>query len=180
MPTIIAGRFIGQDEAAAAMERLVQAGFDRDEIALFFVNAPGQHDRFPIGGDEDESPGTEKAGPGAVAGAGGVGAALGLAAAPVLGPVGAMAGAAVGAYVGSLVGALNKLPPDEDKGDTHLPREPRKSGVLVAVAAPTSPQRASAIELLRAAGAEEVEYAEGEIRGGDWTDFDPLAPVVFV
>ena len=65
MTMIIAGRFIRQDAAAASMAQLVQSGFDPARMTSFFVNPAGQHDTFPIGGDVDESPGTEKAGAGA-------------------------------------------------------------------------------------------------------------------
>ncbi|MEO8344171.1 MAG: hypothetical protein ABI607_00615 [Betaproteobacteria bacterium] len=190
MTTIIAGRFIEQDDAAAAMARLVQAGFEPGAMTSFFVNAPGQHDKYPIGGDEDESPGTESAGPGAIGtavGGGGVGAVVGLATMPILGPASALAGAAIGAYVGSFVGALGNMDPTEKIGGTSdsataapAPPEPRKSGMLVAVEATALSRQASAIDVLRSAGAADIERAEGNIRAGAWPDFDPLATVVWV
>jgi hypothetical protein len=193
MTTIIAGRFTRQDAAAEAVERLIGAGFPREDVSSFFVNPAGQHDRYPIGGDEDESPGTHAAGPGAATGAaggGGVGIALGAAAIPILGPAGPAAGAAIGAYIGALVGALDNL---ESKGNGNgngngdgrvAPRAdvapPRRSGMLVAVAVPDTARCTTAVDMLRVAGADELEHAEGTIRDGEWIDFDPLQPVALL
>src|ERR1700690_815020 len=112
MATIIAGRFGQQEQAQDAIAELEIAGFSRDAIATMFVNPAGQHDLYALGGDVDESPGTQSAGGGAVSGlsvGAGVGVAVSLATLPVLGPGAALAGAAVGAYVGSLSGALGQM-----------------------------------------------------------------------
>ena len=189
MTMIIAGRFIRQDAAAASMAQLIQSGFDPARMTSFFVNPAGQHDTFPIGGDVDESPGTEMAGAGAATGAvggSGVGVAVGLATLPILGPGALIAGAAVGAYVGSFVGALDNMQPDEVAGGmtstiaTSMPADSRKSGMLVAVVAVESREQLSAIGVLRGAGATDIERAEGEIRNGEWPGFNPLTPVVSV
>ncbi len=191
MTTIIAGRFTRQDAAAEAVERLVGAGFARDDVSSFFVNPPGQHDRYPLGGDEDESPGTRDAGPGAATGAaggGGVGVALGAAAIPVLGPAGPAAGAAIGAYIGALVGALDHIEfRGKGNGDGRVAAHtdadaapPRRSGMLVAVAVPDTARCTTAVDMLRGAGADELEHAEGTIRDGEWIDFDPLRPVALL
>ena len=85
-----------QDQAQQAIVELVRSGFPADQTTSFFVNPPGQHDRYPIGGDEDESPGTQDAPTGALSGAavgGAVGVAVGLATLPILGPGAAIAGA---------------------------------------------------------------------------------------
>jgi hypothetical protein len=71
------------------MAELVRSGFPSDQATFFFVNPPGQHDLYPIGGDEDESPGTHYASTGAASGAvvgGTLGLAVGIASLPVLGP----------------------------------------------------------------------------------------------
>src|SRR5688572_17869941 len=110
--TIIAGRFEERERADVAIRQLQQAGFSEDRYTCFFVGPAGQHDRFPVGGDQDESPGATEADNGALKGAGvggAIGLGIGLAAMPVAGPVAAAAGAGVGAYVGSLVGALNEM-----------------------------------------------------------------------
>jgi hypothetical protein len=69
MPNIVAGRFEQQADADAAIASLVRHGFHRDQVASFFVNAPGQHAQFPIGGDCVASPGARAAGGGAAVGA---------------------------------------------------------------------------------------------------------------
>lgn len=178
MAKIIAGRFIELADANAAADQLVNAGFERQNLAAFFVNSPGKHDIYPIGGDQDESPGTKSAGAGAAAGAAGGGAA-GAAAGAVLGPAGAVAGAAVGAYVGSLPGALDsmhqKTAHSGTQDATSAPRI-REAGMMLAIATPDVGSERKAVELLRRAGATEIEQNTGEIRNGDWVDFDPLAP----
>jgi hypothetical protein len=190
MTTIITGRFQQQDQAQEAIVELVRSGFSADQTTSFFVNPPGQHDRYPIGGDEDESPGTQDTATGALSGAavgGAVGVAVGLATLPILGLGAAIAGAGAGAYAGSLVGGLRHLDdatgPDDEAAtqkpkDDEAPR--RKSGMLVAVCAPASAQQASAIRVLRARGAADIEQAEGTFTAGQWSDFNPLTPVTLV
>lgn len=187
MTTLIAGRFSQQNQAENASAELMRSGFSARDMSLFYVNPQGQHDIHPVGGDEDESPGTHHASSGAVAGAAGgvgVGTLVGAATLPVLGPAGPLLGAAVGAYTGSLVGALNTMKKHEEHAEITERSEikssdddahPRKAGVLLAVAVATPEQRASAIEIL-GASALEVEEAEGELQNGQWTDFDPRVP----
>ena len=183
MNTLIVGRFHQLSDAQITSRELWRAGFLPQEMGLVYVNPQGQHATHPVGGDEDESPGTHDAGSGAVRGAvGGAGAGtlLGVATLPALGPSGPLLGAAVGAYAGALVGALkNKKEPDGQTApvDAHGQPEsaPHEPGVLLAVAAETPAQRASAIEIL-SASAQEVEEAEGTLRDGDWVDFNPLIP----
>ena len=189
MTTIITGTFQQQDEAQRTLSELAGAGFAADRTATFFVSPPGQHDLFPIGGDEDESPGTEHAAAGSASGAavgGAIGVAVGLATLPVLGPGAAVAAAGVGAYAGSLYGALGNTD-DKNNPETQAAREarrrskpPRKSGMLVAVSAPASAQEDAAIRILRAHGATDIERLEGSIVAGEWTDFNPLTPLRLV
>ena len=49
MTTIISGNFQQQDEAQRALSDLAGAGFAAGLTTTFFVNPPGQHDRYPIG-----------------------------------------------------------------------------------------------------------------------------------
>ena len=112
MTDIVAGRFDQQAEARAAVDRLLQHGFGRGEVSSFFVNPPGQHARYPVGGDRGASAGAKGAGRGAIIGAV-IGAVLGLvfgiAAVRVYGYASAIAGAVAGAYLGMLAGALARL-----------------------------------------------------------------------
>ena len=188
MTIIITGNFEQQDKAQRALSDLAGAGFAVDQTATFFVNPAGQHDLFPIGGDEDESPGTEDAAGGSASGAaigGAVGVAVGLATLRCR-PGAAVAAAGVGAYAGSLYGALGNTD-DKKNPETQVAREelrrsrpPRKSGMLVAVSAPASVQQDAAIRILRAHGATDIERPEGTIVAGNWTDFNPLTPLRLV
>ena len=180
---IIAGTFEQDAQAQSAVEKLRHGGFSDGAIAKFFVNPPGQHGLFPIGGDEFASPGAEHGGTGALEGASvGVvaGAVVGAVTAPVLGPLGIAAGAGVGAYGGSLYGALNKTGDEaEDERplahDARRDTEPsRKSGIVVAVVVADSMQERAAISALRSQDPEFVERAEGQLVDSDWVDFDPL------
>ncbi len=188
MTIIIAGRFERQDQAERASAELARSGFPTDRVASFFINPAGQHNQFPIGGDEDESPGMHHAGPNAATAAAtgaGIGLVAGLATIPVLGPAAPLAGAGVGAYVGSLVGALNKaehtkftdeqaVVPANDSRSADV--QARKSGLLVAVSTPLSEDQDNAVRVLQQCGASDIERAQGTIRDGEWQDFDPLAP----
>jgi hypothetical protein len=176
MNTIIAGRFDEQSGADRGAAALAAAGFHRSQIATFFVNAAGQHDVHGPRQDPGAPAGADDAGAGAAAGATtgtSVGAVAGFAAIPVLGPVAPLAGAAIGAYVGSLVGAL------EEMGDSgQRLAVPRRSGMFVAVGAPSTAEQASAIATLRVEGALDMERAMGGIAEGQWHDFDPLSTPV--
>jgi hypothetical protein len=187
MNTIIAGRFQRKDQAEEAMAQLVLSGFASEQVTSFFVNPGGQHDLYPIGGDEDESRGTHDASSGAASAAavgGGVGLAVGIATLPIVGPGAAVAAVGVAAYTGSLVGALGRMgaPSGPDNEATRVQSELddallRKSGMLVAVCAPTSAEQTTAIRVLCAQEAVDVEQAKGTFNEGHWVDFNPLTPV---
>ena len=178
MATIIAGRFEERERADTAIRQFQQAGFAEGRYTCFFVGPAGHHDRFPVGGDEDESPGATEADDGALKGAGlggAIGLGVGLAATPVAGPIAAAAGAGVGAYVGSLVGALNGM------GDKEEYTPARKSGFLVAVyVGDADNDEGPVIRVLESAGAQDIERAQGLWVAGQWTDFDPTRPPVLI
>ncbi len=177
---IIAGRFQTQDEADNAVEELQRAGFRPERISVFFVNPPGQHDTFPIGGDRATSPGAKKTDKGVATGAA-TGAIIGAAAGtPLFGPVGTATGGLVGAHVGGLIGGVSQM---KDKGETGEQAQdqentapPRKSGMMVAVAIDDQSQEARAVKLLRSLRVTDLERAQGMIENGDWSDFNPVAP----
>ena len=178
MSTIIAGRFQQQASVEEATEELVRAGFARECIASFFVNPPGQHDAYPIGGDHAESAGAHTSRKGVVKGAA-TGAVVGAAATSFLGPVGSVTGALLGAHVGGLMGSLSEM---KERGDTGEHGEDadnampiRKSGMMLAVAVGDNDNESHAIQALRSLGADDIERAQGTIAEGDWSDFDPLS-----
>ena len=177
MTIIIAGRFQQQAEVENAIEELARAGFARERISAFYVNPPGQHDIFPIGGDRAISPGAKESGKGVAVGAA-AGAAVGVAATPFLGPVGTVTGGLLGAHVGGLVGSMASMKERGEAGehaeDIENTAPIRKSGMMVAVAADGHEDRA--INLLRSLGAADIERAEGTMENGEWIDFNPVAP----
>ena len=182
MTNIVAGRFELQADADPATNELSREGFARDQVSKFFVNMPGQHARFAVGGDRNVSPGARGAATGAVIGAvvgGFVGLFVGFLATPWFGPVGTVAAAAAGVYLGSLGGALFKLQDKELEpvADTDVKPEVRQAGVMLAVHAPSPERRAVALEILLASGAKDIEAVDGLWRDGRWADFDPVKPL---
>ena len=176
MTQILSGQFDDFERADLLVSELDTLGVSRDDIQRFALNAPGQHDRFPIGGDEDADVIARGGEDGAVAGAalGGVaGAALGAVAVPFAGPVAAVAGLAIGAYTGSLAGALNVMGADSAATNTRVMSRP--AGVRVAVRVPTLEKRSLVLAALVRHHARSVEEAEGAWRDGMWMDFDPVS-----
>jgi hypothetical protein len=184
MSIIIAGHFQLQDQVDQARSELVSAGFRDDRISGFYISQAGQHDLTPIGGDHaEQSPGAKETPQGVVTGAatgGAVGAAVGAVTAPVTGPVGPIVGGLVGAHVGSLFSfSKMKEAGEREDGGANL-SEPRKPGMLVAVALADPSEEGRALEVLRDLGAHHIERAEGTIENGDWTDFNPLSTPVII
>ena len=178
MSTIVAGHFQLQDEVELARRELLNAGFPAQHISSFYFNQPGQHDMTPIGGDHIQSEGAKEVPIGVLGGsaAGGVvGAVIGAATSVVTGPVGPVVGGLLGAHVGSLFGLskMKEAGETEEGGGNQM--EPRKAGMLVAVALDDPAEEPRALEVLRDLGAHHVERAQGTIVDGDWTDFDPLS-----
>ena len=181
MAKLITGRFQDVDQVERALAAIAQAGFDRRRYGVFYVTPPGQHARLPLGGDAYRSAGTADSGPGAAAGAaigGGAGLAMGAVAAlafPVAGLAALLAGTGVGAYVGSLMGAMSQSehPHPEQARSEHPAEQP--GGVRMAIDVDGGGE-AQARRVLESAGAQDIAYAEGEWRDGDWKDFDPVNP----
>lgn len=186
MTLIIAARFSTFDAADSAASRLMDAGVHEDALHVFYVNPPGAHDSYAIGGDQAVDPHTR----GAPRKALGTAAVLGALGAVVGGVVVAgfadsiipvVAGAGVGAYVGSLAGAMRGMDKRrasvEEAHGAKRAGEGRPAGVMLAVNA--EGERAQEIAaLLVQAGGKEIERAQGRWRGGKWEDFDPLDPPV--
>ena len=177
MSIIVAGRFDTAEQSESTVQDLLSGGFLKTDASTFFVNPPGQHDQFPVGGDQDADANASKAHVGAAAGAA-AGTAVGAAAAlaiPGLGPALALGVVALGAYTGSLAGTLAKL------GDRQAARESdaspgRHSGMLVAVHVIDATAEHKALDILRRHGAADIERREGVWQDGEWKDFDPVAP----
>jgi hypothetical protein len=178
MSTIIAGHFQLQDEVEQARQALAEAGFAQERISTFYLNQPGQHDLTPIGGDKLQSEGAKETPVGLAQGVGTggvIGVAVGAATAPVTGPVGAVVGGLLGAHVGSLFSFSKMKEAGQREGGGGNVVEPRKAGMLVAVAFDDPAEEQRAVDLLRRLGAHHIERAKGNIVDGDWADFDPAS-----
>ena len=178
MANIIAARVETQADAERLLEALRRAGFAADEVTSFYLNPPGRHAEYPIGGDAHHDEGTKESGKTAAAGAavGGatglaLGAAVAAAAEPGMTAIAGLAGAGVGAYVGSLAGGLTGARSGRPNDATLEEPVERPAGVIVAVR--TDQNEDTAVQVLRAEGASEIERATGEWRDGSWVDFDP-------
>jgi hypothetical protein len=185
MSLIVAGRFQTLDRAEEVAHHLIDDdGFQRDDVNVFYVNPPGQHARYPVGGDEHTDaamqPGRQSMFVGVAAGVI-IGAGIGYGAMQILelNWLAPLIMIAVGAYIGSLIGAMVKAKPaHEDTGTqvtSHEVIEPiRESGVMLAVHV-TEDSEVRVEDELRRAGARDVEHASGSWNNGKWADFDPLA-----
>jgi hypothetical protein len=189
MSLIVAGRFQTFEQAEQAASKLFARSFREEDVSLFYVNPPGQHASYPIGGDVDVDrsmrPGQKGAGGGVVIGAV-IGAAVGagVVAAMHLSALIFVIASALGAYIGSLVGAMGMA--RHGKDDPPLPashveeQQPvREAGVLLAVHV-TDESRRTAEDVLRESGAQDVERASGRWQEGRWIDFNPVAAPVTV
>lgn len=64
---------------------------------------------------------------------------------------------------------------DESAPDRDDAQPVRAAGMMVAALAPSYAKRICAVNVLRAAGAQDIERADGTWRGGKWADFNPLS-----
>ncbi len=188
MATIIAGRVETQQRADDLMAELQSRGVATSDMQAFYVNPPGQHGAYPIGGDVRADTGTEESSLGQASGVA-AGAAAGLAAGavagaaiPPLAPILAVALAGVGAHVGGMAGALastRTAAEEQQETETSTPDEDavdmRRGGMTLAVRVDAASEQ-SVIDLLTAAAVEDIERAQGDWQDGQWVDFDPLAP----
>jgi hypothetical protein len=129
MPNVI-GVFDNSSQAHAAVERMINAGIDRDQISL--VSRDADHDRNRDETTEHTSGAGKGAGIGAaLGGVGGLIAGIAGLAIPGIGPIlaagpiaaaigGMLGGAGLGAAAGGLIGALTDMSvPEEDASKQH-------------------------------------------------------------
>ena len=176
MSTIIVGYFSNVDQINDAKKWLNQMNVTSDDYATYFLNPPGAHGLYQLGGDAPADEGAAGAGKEAAKGAT-VGGAAGLAAGAVGGPVGALVGAGAGAYLGSLMGAMRGLDdPDPDQASKERPAEP-PAGPVMALNVGSKISADEAVKLFRERGAVRIDLTTGRWSAGEWTDFDPREPV---
>lgn len=188
MATIIAARVETQQRADELMAEMQSRGIANTDMQAFYVNPPGQHGAYPIGGDMHEDTGTEESSVGQASGVA-AGAAAGLAigaiagaAIPPLAPILAVAMAGVGAHVGGMAGALastRTAGEEQQETETGTPDadavDMRRGGMTLAVRVDSASEK-TVIDVLTAAAVEDLERAQGDWQDGQWVDFDPLAP----
>jgi hypothetical protein len=173
MAQILLGQFDDFQSAEAVAGELRSVGVAPGDIEIFHLNAPGQHDRYPVGGDENADRNARQGDEGQLAGAA-MGAAAGLAlgamAIPVAGPLAAAAGMAVGAHTGSLHGAVSALG-DNPGATTPL----RPAGVRVGVHIVSPSHREHVLAALRRHDVRSIEEGDGTWSDGSWSDFYPVS-----
>jgi uncharacterized protein (TIGR02271 family) len=165
MPNVI-GVFDNSSEARAAVERMIDAGIDRDEISL--VTRDSDHEKIRADATEHKSGAAKGAGVGAaLGGVGGLIAGLAGLAIPGIGPIlaagpiaaalaGALGGAGLGAAAGGLIGALTDMGvPEEDA--RHYEDQVRQGKILVTVRADNDNEADRASEIMLVQGAVDVE-----------------------
>lgn len=181
MASILAARFETRAQADSAVAALSAAGVAATDRTVFYLNPPGQHAEYPIGGDAHHDEGTKEsgktAGKGAMIGSA-TGLALGTATGAAFGEGGlmvaaAIAGAGIGGYVGSLAGGLAGTESGNQREASIEEPVERTSGMMVALRLREGTGEDELVRVLRRAGAIEIERAEGDWREGTWADFDP-------
>jgi len=177
MTRIVAAVFDDEAAATSAAYELRRAGFEAGDLDQFTLNPAGQHGTHPLGGDRDadsQSSGAEESAAAGAAVCGVLGAAVGLAAVPLVGPV-AIAGAlTTGALLGAVPAGVKAMGDNAENRGNQQPIT-RPAGVMVAVNTEFEEDEEVAIDLLRHGGARMVERAEGSWHNGRWGDFDPVA-----
>jgi len=153
MATIIASRFQLKEQAELVIEQLIQVGFEAGKITSFYVNPPGQHAVYPIGGDRYQSPGVPVFGNAAENGTTGA----------------AVVETVIGTGTVGDIHVAHNADPQNDMAPL------RRAGMLVAVELDDRSFQDRAVTFLEKLGAEDIEQMEGKIVGGEWLDFDPLS-----
>jgi len=171
MSLIVAGHFDTFAEAQKAAQLLFEDGFKKEDVTIFFVNPPGQHD-LHAGGEDRTDPASKSiykgAGIGLILGST-LGASIGamLCAVYAFPLLITLIAALVGAYLGSLIGAMMEAP--ESRQERALAKI-HQAGVLIAIHVKADNQ-ASAAAVLRKANAKDIERAHGRWEHGHWSDF---------
>ena len=178
MPNVI-GVFDNSSQAHVAVERMVNAGIDRDQISL--VTRDTEHDSNNREATTDHTSGAGKgAGIGAaLGGVGGLIAGIAGLAIPGIGPIlaagpiaaaigGALGGAGLGAAAGGIIGALTDMGVPEDEA-RHYEDQVRQGKILVTVRADNDNEAERASNIMDVQGAVDVE-------GGSRDDSVEAAP----
>jgi len=165
MPNVI-GIFDNSSQAHVAVERMINAGIDRDQISL--VTRDSDHDKIRNDSTEHTSGAGKGAGIGAaLGGVGGLIAGLAGLAIPGIGPIlaagpiaaalgGALGGAGLGAAAGGIIGALTDMGVPEDEA-RHYEEQVRQGKILVTVRADNDNEADRASDIMDVQGAVDIE-----------------------
>lgn len=175
MPIIIAARYQLKEQAELTADQLTRSGFAAGKVAAFYVNPPGQHAVYPIGGDRYQSPGFTKAEAANSNDSTGV----------------AMVEAVIGAHTneksarpahenGDTVGGQETSVAGDNIGQNDALAPIRRAGMMVAVELDDRTDQNKAINLLAGLGGEHIEIMEGNIVDAEWHDFDPLSQPSYI
>ncbi len=160
MATVIAARFQSMEQAQLVLEQLIQKGFSEGKVTSFYVNPPGQHATYPIGGDRYESPGIH------------------------LFDEDSTSDSATKALVEAVIGVDSTQETHtiaaDDLDHVNDIVQMRKSGMLVAVELSASNLQDKTVALFIGLGAKDLEKMDGEIINGEWGDFDPLSEPSYI
>jgi uncharacterized protein (TIGR02271 family) len=189
MAKTVVGLMETTEEARDVISRLIESGFDREDIGMMARREGGETEGTGTytgtetrSRKEADTGGTlEGAGTGAAIG-GGAGLLLGLAALaiPGIGPIvaagplaTALAGLGIGAAAGGVIGALANIGVSEEDAEYYA-EGVRRGGVLVTVrAADEDAERAA--QIMREGGAVDIEQRGQQWRKSGWNRFDERA-----
>lgn len=179
MKTVV-GLYEDINDARAAIEELISAGFDRSDVSLLASNR-WTDDEIGVATVNADQMGSDVATGiatgGALGGLGGVLLGLGALAIPGLGPiiaagplVAGLAGAGIGAAVGGLVGALVNwgIPPDE--ADVYA-ESVRRGGILVGLKTDEAHVEV-AVAIMNRYGPIDIERRSAYWRATGWTGYE--------
>jgi uncharacterized membrane protein len=177
VPRTIVALFDNTTQAAVAVQDLVNAGFEADDISVVSQNERGDASVSTAGEATAVGVGTGAL----LGGLGGLLVGLGVLALPGIGPVlaagplaSALAGAGLGAAAGGVIGALGELGVPEDEAHYYA-EGVRRGGALVVVH--TDDDRAErAVNVMSRLDPIDVEERAAEWRQRGWSRFDPEAP----
>jgi hypothetical protein len=164
------------DDARGAIDALVRAGVDRDQISLILNDQDERYAPYVDNGDMEEV--GEGAGIGAAFGAlGGLLLGLGALAIPGIGPVvaagplaGALLGAGAGAVAGGIIGALVELGIPEE--EAHIYAESVRRGHALVVAQVAEHRSDEMVRILQRFNMISLTPQVEEWRASGWDRFD--------
>jgi uncharacterized protein (TIGR02271 family) len=190
MPNVI-GMFENFSDAQRAVERMINAGIDRDQISI--IGRDSERDRERITPEHTSGAGKGAGIGAAVGGIGGLIAGIAGLAIPGIGPIlaagplaaaigGALGGAGLGAAAGGLIGALTDMGVPEHEA-RHYEDEVRQGKILVTVRADNDDEADRAADIMDADGDVNVEgrwddpsrTRAGEYRGSSTIETSTLA-----